>query len=144
MNTRIRDVTDPASAILIFSALLSLEQLHWQPWSRVLVNKQLGHLHHFFEVAHMGSVNAGQFDTYWQMGHAIFLLCLKPKVELGYCHPVFKIPPPQARLSATFQEFWEHRMFRNKSHYDLVVELHRFWDINCDGKCGFKKPPPAV
>ena len=146
LTPRMSNEMDPASAILVFSALISLEQLAALGGTMELPSHAWGHLHHFFNLVRAGTGICGQRVTYWHMGYAI--LRVAHQAKFGFMHPIFREAPPRSIWSGLYMEYWRGRVVKKRSYQDMLEEFHNHLlnglkevlgeeaEVNCGGCCG--------
>ncbi|KAL2178988.1 uncharacterized protein P884DRAFT_111369 [Thermothelomyces heterothallicus CBS 202.75] len=86
---------DPASAILILSALVYMEQLTENTLDMMAIPPPAhawGRLHHFVELMKNGQDTSGQYATCWHMARSI--LYVAKQATFGFIHSLFKTNPP--------------------------------------------------
>ena len=141
------DEIDPVSAILILSALVSLEQVQSLESAIELPSHSLGHLHCFFILVRDGTGICGQRITYWHMGYAILLVA--HQARFGFIHPIFQEAPPRSIWSGLYIEYWSDRMRKKRSHQEVSEKYHNHLlrglqevldeRVNCGGCCGVRE-----
>ena len=114
--------TDPASAILTLSALISLEQLAASECTMELPSPTWNHLDHFFDLVRTGTSIGGQLSTYWQMGCAI--LRVTCQADFGVIHPIIRRLPPWSICFGLYMEYWKARLVDRMGYEDLLVMFH--------------------
>jgi hypothetical protein len=137
-----RDVADPATALLRLSALISFEKLAGGDKAELSGQaRRWGYLHNFSMLMEGGRAMGAQYCTYWQMGCRI-LQVAGSTLQPIFVHPIFHQAPTQSLWFWLDIQYWSARL-RGHGHEAIWPEFHDLLDrglkevnVDFDGKCG--------
>ena len=137
-----RDVADPATAMLRLSALISFEKLAGGDKDELPAqSRRWGYLHNFSMIVEEGRGTGTRYCTYWQMGCRI-LQVTGGTLQPTFIHPIFCQAPAQSVWFWLDIQYWSARL-EGHGHDEIWPELHRLLDcglrevsVEFDSRCG--------